>query len=223
MPLSPRFIVTIAGLALTATSLAGYLAVFRGDHRRLMLLTKMTASTGFLITALAGGALESTYGKIVLAALVFCWFGDYFLLTVYEGAFLPGLVSFFLAHLGFCAAFWLRDTSAGMSLASALVLIPVAVVVLRWLYPSIPKNLRVPVLAYMAEISIMVALAAGTLATRGGALILAGAVIFYASDLFVARERFVKPDFANTILGLPLYYGGVTLLALSVLATGTPG
>ena len=87
---------------------------------------------------------------------------------------------------------------------------------------AFPNVLTVPfaVVAYMAVISLMVALAAGTLGTRGGALIVAGAVLFYASDIFVARERFVKPGFDNTVLGLPLYYGGVTLLALSILATG---
>jgi hypothetical protein len=39
---------------------------------------------------------------------------------------------------------------------------------------------------------------------------------FYLSDLFVARQRFVAPAFANRLYGLPLYYLGQFLLAFSV-------
>ncbi len=41
-------------------------------------------------------------------------------------------------------------------------------------------------------------------------------MLFYLSDLFVARERFVTSAFVNRLVGLPLYYGGQVLLALSV-------
>jgi uncharacterized membrane protein YhhN len=43
-----------------------------------------------------------------------------------------------------------------------------------------------------------------------------GAVLFAASDLFVARDRFVRPGLANRALGLPLYYAAQVLLALAV-------
>ena len=76
---------------------------------------------------------------------------------------------------------------------------------------------------YQASLAAGTVAAAGTLGMPGSPVILAGAVTFYASDIFVARERFVKPGFDNTIIGLPLYYAGVTLLALSVLATGAAG
>lgn len=45
-------------------------------------------------------------------------------------------------------------------------------------------------------------------------LLLAGAFLFFLSDLSVARERFVAPGFANKLWGLPFYYGGQLLLAL---------
>jgi hypothetical protein len=47
-------------------------------------------------------------------------------------------------------------------------------------------------------------------------MILAGAVSFYISDLFVARDRFLKDAFFNRLVGLPLYYLGQFLLAFSV-------
>jgi uncharacterized membrane protein YhhN len=43
-----------------------------------------------------------------------------------------------------------------------------------------------------------------------------GASLFYLSDLFVARNRFVKKEYVNRLVGLPLYYTGQYLLALSV-------
>jgi hypothetical protein len=42
-----------------------------------------------------------------------------------------------------------------------------------------------------------------------------GALGFYVSDIFVARQRFLKTDFVNRLIGLPLYYGGQFLLAFS--------
>ena len=50
----------------------------------------------------------------------------------------------------------------------------------------------------------------------GNVKILAGAIAFYLSDLFVARDRFLKNDFINRLVGLPLYYLGQFLLAFSV-------
>jgi len=44
----------------------------------------------------------------------------------------------------------------------------------------------------------------------------AGAALFYLSDLAVARQRFVHEDFINRALGLPTYYLGQLLLALTV-------
>lgn len=66
---------------------------------------------------------------------------------------------------------------------------------------------------YVAVISVMVALAAGASWTTRDARLLVGATAFAASDLSVARERFVKPAFGNLIWGLPLYYVAQLVLA----------
>ena len=47
-------------------------------------------------------------------------------------------------------------------------------------------------------------------------LIPVGAVMFYASALAVAIGQFLQPEFPNYVWGLPLYYGGQLLLALSI-------
>ena len=43
-----------------------------------------------------------------------------------------------------------------------------------------------------------------------------GALAFAASDVSVARERFVAPAFANGAWGLPLYFAAQLVLAGSV-------
>jgi hypothetical protein len=54
------------------------------------------------------------------------------------------------------------------------------------------------------------------LALTGRIMVFVGALSFYLSDIFVARYRFVKKEFMNRLIGLPLYYTGQFLLAFSV-------
>jgi uncharacterized membrane protein YhhN len=90
--------------------------------------------------------------------------------------------------------------------------------VLRWLTPHVPGGMRAAVRAHVVVICTMVACAVGTYVRAGGAGLLAGALMFFVSDLAVARERFVDHEFVNKTWGLPLYYGGQLLLAASVTA-----
>jgi hypothetical protein len=80
----------------------------------------------------------------------------------------------------------------------------------------VPAAMKAPVMAYMAVITAMVALAAGTVALHGNAYILLGAVSFYLSDLSVARDRFVVTAFSNKLWGWPLYFGAQIVLAATV-------
>jgi len=77
--------------------------------------------------------------------------------------------------------------------------------------------MRVPVFTYVAVISVMVWGAAAAVLAGGAARpLLIGALLFYFSDLAVARDRFVQKAFINRALGLPAYYLGQLLLAASV-------
>jgi uncharacterized membrane protein YhhN len=180
------------------------------------LILKMTASTGFMLVAYAGGALDGRYGQVVFVALALCWLGDLLLFFRGEGVFLAGLVSFLLAHLGLLYGFWLRGLSGGWCLGAVIVLVPVGVGIFRWLSPDIPKRMLGPVIAYMVVISTMVLLGVGAFGAGAGIIIPIGAATFYVSDIFVARDRFQGAEETNVVVGLPLYYTAVTLLALSV-------
>jgi uncharacterized membrane protein YhhN len=209
-----------AGVVLAAATSLAVAALLAAEQRGVrwgVWLAKPLASTGFVALALSRGATATPYGRAVLAALALGWLGD--VLLVPKGArraFAAGLGSFLLGHLAFALAFALRGIAWGWLAAGALAVGAAALPVLRWLGPQVPPALRLPVRAYVAVISLMVASAAGAFGATRDAALLAGALGFFASDLAVARERFVARTFANQLWGLPLYYASQLLLASTV-------
>jgi len=173
---------------------------------------KMVASTGFIAVALSVGALDTTFGKIILIGLALSWFGDFFLALPGRGPFVAGLAVFLAGHIAYVLAFTNRGLGDDIYLPIAAVAV-VALAIGRWLMPTVPQELKAPVVVYITVISAMVALAVSTNAFEADWRIPVGAVAFYLSDLGVARDRFAAPGFINRILGLPLYYGGQLLLA----------
>ena len=202
---------------LTVLGLAATLALTPGRHAAWTWLTKPLASAGFVGLAIQLGGLDSTYGRVVLAGRVLALAGDVLLIPKDRRAFPAGLASFLLAHVAYLAAFAIRGVDwvafGGAFVAVALVL----AVVLRWLWPHLAGPMRVAVPAYVVAIGLMVTGSIATAALSPAAWeIPAGAMLFMASDLFVARHRFVAPGFVNRLVGLPLYYAGQLLIAWSV-------
>ncbi len=176
---------------------------------------KMLASTGFIAIALSVGAMSSSYGKIVLAALALSWLGDLLLTFTSRSAFLGGLVAFLLGHVAYSVAFGTLGVNPLVGAIAAVAVAIVAVFVWRWLAPHV-GDMAAPVVAYVVVISVMVVLAFGAFGDGATWLIPLGATLFFISDLFVARNQFVAPDTVNRMWGLPLYYLAQVLLALSV-------
>jgi uncharacterized membrane protein YhhN len=133
--------------------------------------------------------------------------------------FLFGLVSFLLGHVFYAAAFF---HVAGFNQWTGIGLAICALAgtgVFLWLRPHL-GSMKIPVICYILVISAMVVGAwsmagAGELKPAGRLSAFAGALGFYVSDIFVARQRFLKTDFVNRLIGLPLYYGGQFMLAFS--------
>jgi uncharacterized membrane protein YhhN len=177
---------------------------------------KAAASSGFVAIALVLGATDSTYGRWVLAALCLGWVGDVALVSTQRTWFLAGLGAFLISHLAYVGAFAAAGPRwVASALAGAALILPAAVVV-PWLWPSLPREMRPPVLAYVAVISSMVAAAVGAALGRGPVVVVPASVAFYLSDLSVARDRFVAPSFTNRLWGLPLYYAAQVVFAFSV-------
>jgi len=185
------------------------------DRPTVALVAKLIASTGFIALSISSDALRSRCGRLVLAGLCLSWAGDALLELETQRYFLPGLVSILLAHICYGVAF---ATCRVRLPTVAFAAIPVGIAsgfAMHWLSPYVGAAMDIPVWAYVVVISVMVMLAWGVRAAGGTWLIPIGATLFYLSDLSVAAGQFVKPDFPNYVWGLPLYYAGQTLLALS--------
>jgi uncharacterized membrane protein YhhN len=205
------------GSVFVVVGLLGFLTAERAGKKTGVWATKPLASAGFIIAALGAGALHTPYGTWILVALVLCWIGDVLLIPDSKPIFLGGLSSFLLGHIIFVVAFFVRGVDATATLvALPLVAVP-SFLIWRWLHPYlIAKGMVLPVAVYIAVITIMVATGVGAFWPQRAWLILCGAVLFYISDGFVARDQFVRPGFMNKVGCLPNYYLAQLLLAASV-------
>ena len=187
---------------------------------RATLIAKSTLSVMFVLTALLQPHPEPTFYYLILAGLIFCLMGDVFLGLPQQKMFTMGLAAFLAGHIFYIIGFRSLVGIDQWISWPPLVVIGVSAAVLVWLWPHL-GNMRLPVLFYVVVITVMAAGAWAvyrnySCALNGPLLILAGAVLFYLSDLFVAINRFVKAGFINRLIGLPLYYLGQFLLAFSV-------
>lgn len=156
------------------------------------------------------------YARLVTAGLLLSLAGD--TLLIEPSLFLAGLVAFLLAHLCYIAAF---ATGVGFfprlqPFAAAGV---VAGAVLLVLWPALPGSLRLPVLAYVAAIGLMVGQAharAAVAALRENRRAAAGATLFLFSDAMLAIDRFHTPFLAAPVLVLGSYWAAQTLITLSI-------
>jgi uncharacterized membrane protein YhhN len=179
--------------------------------------TKPLASASFVLLAFQLGATDDAYGITVLAALLLCMLGDVLLIPERVGpAFLGGLASFLLGHVGFAAAFLVLGVSWPVTLGALAALAAPALLVLRWLRPHLAGPMRIAVPAYVVVITGMVALSIGAAVHEGAWLLPIATSCFFVSDISVARDRFVAPGWINRLWGLPLYYGATVMLAWSV-------
>lgn len=206
-----------ASALLTLFALAGLLIAEWQDSRVGIWVMKPLAAAGYVALALAFGALDSTYGLLILTGLGLSFLGDVFLIPEDSpGVFRAGILAFLLGHVAYTVAFAQRGLDAAASLVAAVVVIAIAAGVLRWLRPYVGADMRIPVYAYVLVISTMVVFAVGTSVAGLRPDILVGALLFYLSDLAVARDRFVSPGFGNRAWGLPFYFFGQLVLAASV-------
>lgn len=197
-----------------AVAVAGLLAAEKRGSRTGLWIAKPVASLAFLWVALAAGAPESSYGRWVLLGLALCLAGDVLLIPhERKAAFRAGVLAFLAGHVAFSVAFITRPIDPiGLAVAGVVLAVALAAV-LRWLSPSVTADMMLPVRAYLVVIGIMSALACGVAAAGGPWAIAVGALAFTASDVSVARDRFVRKEFVNRAWGLPLYYAAQLLIA----------
>jgi uncharacterized membrane protein YhhN len=205
---------TVVLVSVTAGAVASLLWAIRVGDRVLEVISKCTASAAFVLLGVLRWQPGDSVGGWIVAGLALCAVGDACLL--WKRSFDPGLLSFMLGHLAyiieFSAALPLRQWPPVFGVA----LLAVGTLASRWLWPHLGRR-RIPVLCYILVISVMVWGGAATFLLEALPWTAAsGAVFFYASDLAVARQRFVRAEFINRALGLPSYYLGQLLLAVTI-------
>ncbi len=207
-------------IVLAIVLLAVLLFFEKRENRKGMLPTKTVLSLLFIVTAISQIHIMQPYTLFIIIGLLFCLGGDVFLALPQDRMFLFGLISFLLGHVCYVIGFvWIAGPSK-MTLIGIIVTMVLGGLIYVWLKPHL-GTMKKPVIAYILVISFMFTGAWSVLGMQqqpfiARLLIFAGAASFYISDIFVARDRFLKNAFINRLLGLPLYYVAQFMIALSI-------
>lgn len=207
------------------TGIVNWIAVARAQKR-----VEYVVKPGTLILVIIAalllmrGAADERLALFFMLGLCFSLAGDVFLMLPGERFFIPGLISFFVAHV-----FYIIGLNPTLPpLGSVIVLIVVAALGVL-LYTRIAASLRqkgeqamrVPVGAYATILSLMLFSAWATLfrpawpaAARLTAIV--GATLFFASDSMLAWNKFVKPSHTLHVLVMVTYHLAQFALAATI-------
>lgn len=165
--------------------------------------------------ALSGA--RSDFAQLIGAGLIFGSAGDLLLdlVSLWPTSFLIGLVAFLAGHVCYCAAFF-QQPRRFPAVALPLLLAPIGLVYILW--PHLPADMRIPVIAYASVIATMAVLAVSlradaaagvtTAAARNAAL---GALVFVVSDSILAIDRFRAALPLGKLLVMLTYYAAQLL------------
>ena len=143
--------------------------------------------------------------------------GDYFLDLPDDNFFIPGLISFFAAHLAYLAylAPYAFEGYMGPFLPAFTLFAVFSLGFYLWLRPGLDKSLRLPVASYSGVIALMGM--AATTSYLPYLMIPIGALLFIASDVVLAIEKF-KFSFPHAkTLNWVLYASGQIILAVGAI------
>jgi uncharacterized membrane protein YhhN len=208
-------------IVLLAAALMPLLLFYEKKEARKGLLPIKTAlSLLFIVAVAVQPHSDMKFYYWLLGGLVLCLCGDVCLVFPSEKTFLLGLIFFLLGHVFYIFGFIHIAQGGRWAWMGAAVIFGVGACVYLWLRPHL-GSMNMPVLVYSIVISIMLSGAWAVFNSAGQPLparilILFGALSFYSSDIFVARDRFMQREMLNRTIGLPLYYAGQFLLAFSV-------
>ncbi|MEU6826839.1 lysoplasmalogenase [Streptomyces atriruber] len=195
---SPRLLLGAFGVAALGDLLA-LLADFDPGH---------AVFKPLLMPLLAAYVAARRGPRLLVAALLFGWGGDTFLLFDAELAFLAGMGSFAAGHVCYLVLFKRYGAGAsgarGAGLVAVYALALIGTVALLW--PDLPADMRGPVAGYSLLLTAM-AFGATTLGPTAGA----GGALFLLSDTLIATgvaewPQLPRPDFAIMLTYIAAQY-----------------
>jgi uncharacterized membrane protein YhhN len=210
-------LLALAFLAAIVNEIAEY------KNRRKLVYVAKPAVMVFLFAWLAASAGLSGALLFFGLGILFSMGGDIFLMLPDDKKwFLPGLVSFLLAHVFYIIG--LNYVIPSLNVFGIFLAISIALFVAQiyrriaaGLHASGQDKLRVPVLIYSIVISLMWLSALLTIfeinwGTTPSLLVSLGATLFVASDIILAWYRFVNPIKNGRLINLVTYHLGQILL-----------
>ncbi|MFJ7408023.1 MULTISPECIES: lysoplasmalogenase [unclassified Lysinibacillus] len=201
-------------ILLTFIILFGLYYIFFFSHidQSLKLIFKVIPMILIIIMAATQKAQSiKKYQLLIVIGLLFCMVGDYTLQW-----FLIGLTSFLIGHIFYIFAFSSTNEQPVPTWAKVVLLL-YGVLMAGWIATTVFKSgetiLTFAVLAYISIILTM-----GWTAIRtGSAFAIIGAILFIASDSYLAINKFVMPlPFSHEVI-MMTYYSAQILIALSIL------
>ena len=198
----------------TATGAEGLVDLHRAFKPLVMLLAIVYVAQRLQLRKAPG-----RFGLLLVAGLAFSLAGDCFLM--FPGFFIPGLVSFLVAHLFYIALF-----KQGMpwfpSRRALLITLGFGVAMYAFLFDNLNPVLKIAVAAYVVVITLMAAQAIGratVLRDRGAVTVAVGAAFFMLSDSLLATNKFAFPFQMAQFWVLATYYVAQLLIACNARPT----
>lgn len=195
-------------------------ALYQSDRTRVYVTKPLTMVLILVVAALGRDLAPYRYANLILAGLACSLVGDIFLMLPSD-QFVPGLVSFLIAHLFYIAAF--RSGFAGFRPAwLAFPFFAYGLTAFWILLPGLGE-LKLPVIAYLLVILTMAWQAAvrwNAMRDRSCLFAFAGALLFVISDSIIAFNRFHTRFYLAEALIMSTYFAAQWLIALSVSRQG---
>jgi uncharacterized membrane protein YhhN len=212
--------ITVFIIILGIILLFGLLYYEKKRNRMPLFILKFILSLLFMTTALLQPHPVLAYYHYLLVGLIFCLIGDVCLALPQGKGFMAGLVAFLVGHVFYIFSFLSLIQIFHWFSIGLFIFAGMSVFIFLWLRPHL-RSMLIPVLLYILVITVMASGAwtvfwKSSFRISGRMLLFAGSICFYFSDLFVARNKFIKEKYQNRLLGLPLYYTGQFLLAFSI-------
>lgn len=211
-----------------AIGAVGYVAAEGFAAHRMRVVMKLLAAASFVVLglhALPTSEPYTAFADLIAIGLVLGAIGDFALLGSKPSWFMAGLVAFLLGHIAYVvAAAQLVSPAQWPAYGGVLIAVPIvaALIALKWLWAHL-GDMRGAVVVYVFAIVLMVIAAmavahSGRLPEPQRTRFVVGAILFFISDLSVARNRFIEKSVKNLVWGIPAYFAGQLLIAWTIVS-----